>query len=253
MIDAHCHLEQKDYDKDRDEVISKCQKELKAIVTCCAHPKDFKKSMEIVKKHKGFIFLTAGFHPEFIAGFSKEKINEYLKEIEDNKKYLVGIGECGLDYHWVKDEKLRVEQEKLFVEHINLAKKLNLPLVIHSRDGEKECLEILKEQKAERVLLHFFSDKNLIPEVIESNYFVSINTAIFRSKNIKKIAKKIPIEKMMLETDSPWLGGGKRNTPVSVKRVAEKIAELRKIDFAEIDKITTENAEKFFNIAAFEQ
>ncbi len=248
MIDVHCHLEQEDYDKDIEEVIENCRKELKAVITCCTHPKDFDKSLELVKKHKDFVFLTLGFHPEFISALSKEEINKYLEKIEKNKEIVVGIGECGLDYHWTKDSKLREEQKKLFVKHINLANKLNLPLVVHSRDAEKDCLNILVEQKPKKVLLHFFSDKNLIQEVIENNYFVSVNTSIFRSKNIKKIVKKIPIGKLMTETDSPWLGFGKRNTPNSVKLVIEKIAELKNLSFEEVDRRTTENAVNFYNL-----
>ncbi|MCK4730698.1 MAG: TatD family hydrolase [Candidatus Aenigmarchaeota archaeon] len=248
MIDAHCHLEQKDYNPDRDEVILNCKKELKAIVTCCAHPRDFKKSLEIIKKYKNFVFLTAGFHPEYISEIPENEIGNYLEELRENKKYLVGIGECGLDYHWVKELEWREKQKELFVKHINLAKELNLPLVIHSRDAEKECLEILKEQKAKRVLLHYFSDKDLIPEVIEANYFVSVNTSVFRSKTTKKIIKRMPIEKLMTETDAPWLGFGKRNTPLSVRMVAEKIAEIKDLSFEEVDKITTENAVKFFDL-----
>lgn len=248
MIDAHCHLEQKDYDKDRDEVIENCKKELKAVITCCAHPGDFEKSLELIKKYRGFIFLTAGFHPEFIAEFSENEINKYLEKIEENKENLVGIGECGLDYNLIKDPKLREEQKKLFVKHINLAKRLNLPLVVHSRDAEEDCLKILAEEKSEKVLLHFFSDKNLIQEVIQNNYFVSVNTSILRSKTTKKIVKKMPIWKLMTETDSPWLGFGKRNNPTSVKRVIEKIAELKNLSFEEVDKITTENAVSFYNL-----
>ncbi len=248
MIDSHCHLEQKDYDPDREEVILNCKKELKAVVTCCAHMRDFNKSLEIIKKYPNFVFLTAGFHPEYISEVPENEINKYFEELAKNKKYLVGIGECGMDYHWVKEPEWREKQKELFVKHINLAKELNLPLVIHSRDAEKECLEILKEQKAKRVLLHYFSDKDLIPEVIETSYFVSVNTSVFRSKTTKKIIKKIPIEKLMTETDAPWLGFGKRNTPLSVKLVAEKIAEIKKLSFEEVDKITTENAVKFFGL-----
>jgi len=248
MIDVHCHLEQSDYDEDREEVISKCKEELLAIITSCANPKDFDKSLKLVKKYKNFIFLTAGFHPEFISKFSGDEIREYLEKIEKNRNNLVGIGECGLDYYWIKDKKLREGQKKLFIEHISLAKKLDLPLIVHCRDAAEECLKIIIEQKPKKVLLHFFSDKNLIQKVIENQYFVSINTSIFRSKSIKKITKKMKIEQLMTETDSPWLGFGKRNTPLSVKFVIEKIAEIKKLDFSEADKITTENAIRFFNL-----
>jgi TatD DNase family protein len=248
MIDAHCHLEQKDYDPDREEVVSICKEILKAVVFSCASPKDFQKSLEIVSKYSGFAFLTAGFHPEYVKEFSSEEIDKYFSLIKQNKDKIVAIGECGLDYHWIKEEGWRGKQKELFVRHINLAKELNLPLVIHSRDAEEECLKILEEQKAEKVLLHFFSDKDLVDRAISDGYFISINTLVLQSKSIRKIMKKTPLERLITETDAPWLGFGKRNEPIAVKRVIEKIAELEKIPFEKLDEATTRNAKDFFKL-----
>lgn len=248
MIDAHCHLEQKDYDEDREEVISRCKEFLEAVVFSCANPKDFKKSLEIVSKNPGFVFLTAGFHPEYIKEFFQEEIENYFNLIRQNKDKIVAIGECGLDYHWVTEPEWREKQKSLFIRHINLAKELNLPLVIHSRDAEEECLKILEEQKAEKVLMHFFSDKDLVERAIGDGYFISINTLVLQSKSIRKIMKKTPLERLMTETDAPWLGFGKRNEPVAVKQVIEKIAELEKIPVEKIDEATTRNAAEFFGI-----
>jgi len=248
MIDVHCHLEQKDFDKDRDKVIESCKKELDAIIISCANPRDLSKSIEIVKKYRGFVFLTAALHPIYIAKCSEKQIKDYFSKIEENREYIVGIGECGLDYHWVKDEILREKQKILFLEHIKLAKKLKLPLVIHSRNAERECLDILKKEKVEKALLHFFSNPKLANEVKNAGYFISVNTSILRSKGIRKILKIVGIEKIMTETDSPWLGFGARNTPLAIKSVIEKIAELERKSFEEIDELTTRNARAFFNL-----
>ena len=248
MIDVHCHLEQKDFDKDRDKVIESCKKELDAIIISCTNPRDLSKSIEIVKKYEGFVFLTAALHPIYIEKCSETQVKEYFSRIEENKEYLVGIGECGLDYHWVKDEILREKQKILFSEHIKLAKKLKLPLVIHSRNAEKDCLDILKKERVEKVLLHFFSNPKLANEVRDAGYFISVNTSILRSKGIRKILKIVGIEKAMTETDSPWLGFGTRNTPLAIKSVIEKIAELERKSFKEIDELTTRNARAFFNL-----
>jgi len=248
MIDAHCHLEQKDYDSDREEVVSRCKAVLKAVVFSCASPKDFQRSLEIVSKYSDFAFLTAGFHPEYIKEVSEKEIEDYFNLIRKNKDKLVGIGECGLDYHWITEPDWREKQKELFIRHINLAKELNLPLVIHSRDAEEECLKILEEQKADKVLMHFFSDKDLVERVVADGYFISINTLVLQSKSIRKIMKKTPLERLMTETDAPWLGFGKRNEPIAVKQVIEKISELEKITVEKLDDATTRNAMEFFKL-----
>jgi len=248
MIDAHCHLEQKDYDSDREEVISRCREVLKALVFSCANPKDLHKSLDIVSKNPNFVFLTTGFHPEYIKEFSEKDIEDYFSQIRQNKSKIVAIGECGLDYHWITEPEWREKQKQLFIKHINLAKELNLPVVVHSRDAEEECLKILEEQKAKKVLMHFFSDKNLVERAISNGYFISVNTLILQSKSIRKIMKKTPLERLMTETDAPWLGFGKRNEPIAVKQVIEKIAELGKLPIEKVDETTTRNAIEFFRL-----
>jgi TatD DNase family protein len=248
MIDIHCHLEQKDYEKDRDEVIKKCKKQLKAIISCCCHPDDFDLTMEMIEKHKNFIFATVSIHPEYIKEIEHLKADEFLKKIEENKGKIVGIGETGLDFI-IEEPEWREKQKELFIKFINLAKNLNLPLVIHARKAFAEAIEILEKCGAKRVLMHFFTAKELLPRIIKNNWSISVNTTLLNSKKIKKIVRDLPIGKIMTETDSPWLGpNGKRNDPTSVKFVIERIAEIKKIDFKEVDKITTQNAIEFFNL-----
>jgi len=248
MIDVHCHLEQKDYEKDRDEVIEKCKEKLKAVITCCCHPDDFDLTMELVEKYKNFVFATVSIHPEYIKGIEHLKVDEFFKKIEENKEKIVGIGETGLDFI-IEEVELREKQKELFKRFIDLAKGLNLPLVIHARKAFSETIEILEKYGAKRVLMHFFTAKELLPKIIKNNWSISVNTTLLNSKKIKKIVRDLPIEKIMTETDSPWLGlNGKRNDPTSVKVVVEKIAEIKKVNFEEVDKITTQNAIEFFNL-----
>ncbi|MFH7882474.1 MAG: TatD family hydrolase, partial [Candidatus Aenigmatarchaeota archaeon] len=113
----------------------------------------------------------------------------------------------------------------------------------------EESIKILEQENAKKVLLHMFGANHLVKRVIENGWFISMNTIVLKSKKHKKVVRDIPLEKIMLETDSPWLSpSGGRNTPLSVKIVAEKIAEIKKVSFEEVDKITTENAIKFFSI-----
>ena len=133
-------------------------------------------------------------------------------------------------------------------ELTELAKKLKVPLIVHSREATKETAEVLEEMRCEKVLWHFFGVKELAEWLIERNYKASFNTLLLRSKTHKKIVKKLPLEQILLETDSPWLGFGKRNEPSAIVRVAEKIAEIKKLPFREIWQKCGENTVKFFDL-----
>jgi len=255
MIDVHCHLEQKDYDKDRDKVIEKCKKELKAIITSCAHPKDFELTMRMAEKHKNFVFASCGLHPEYIKDVSENETDEYLEKIVENRNKIVAMGETGLDFWWTKEEEWRKKQKELFVKLIEFAKDMGKPLVVHSRDVYDETVRILENEDARKVMLHMWGERNLINRIIENGWYVSMNTIILRSKGYRKVIKKLPLERLMLETDAPWLSPKKllegvetRNDPTSIRLVAEKIAELKNASFEEIWQKCGENAVKFFNL-----
>lgn len=249
MIDCHCHLEQEDYSKDREEVIEKCRKELKAVVSSCAHPKDFTLTMQLVEKYKNFVFATAGIHPEYIKEISEKEKDEFLELIKENKSKLVGIGEVGLDFNWVKESAWQKKQKEWFIESISLSKELKLPLVVHARDAFEDAVKILEQEDAKKVLMHMFGANQLVKRIAENGWYVSMNTIVLKSKKHKKVVRDMPLEQLMLETDAPWLGSeGKRNDPTSVKLVAEKITEIKKVKFEDVDKMTTENAIRFFNL-----
>jgi len=251
MIDSHCHLEQKDYDNDRDQVIEKCRKELKAVITCCAHPKDLDMTLEMVEKYKDFVFATASIHPEYIKEVGEKEKDEFLELVKQNKSKLVGIGETGLDFFWTKEEEWRKKQKELFAEMINFSKELKLPLVIHSRDSYEDCVKILEQEDAKRVLMHMFGANQLAKRIIENGWSISMNTIVMKSKKHKKVVRDTPLENLMLETDAPWLapeGFGSRNDPTAIKFVAEKIAEIKDISFDEVWNKCGENASQFFNL-----
>ena len=256
MIDIHCHLEQKDYDIDREDVINKCRKELKAVITSCAHPRDFELTMRMIENHKGFVFATCGIHPEYVKEVSPKEKDDFLDLIVKNKEKIVGIGETGLDYCYIKEEEWRKKQKDLFMEMIDLAKELKKPLLIHSREVFEETLEILEKKGPEKVVFHMWGANQLLKRILDNNWFVSMNTIVLRSKKHRKIARDIPLDRLMLETDSPWLapkrlleGLEARNDPLSIKIVAEKIAEIKKVPFEQVWKQCGENAIKFFNLS----
>jgi TatD DNase family protein len=254
MIDCHCHLEQKEYDKDREIVIKQCKQELKALITCSAHPKDIDLTLKIAEKHKNFIFAIIGLHPEYIKEITDEQIKKTIKAIKENKDKIVGIGEIGLDFFWIKEKEWQEKQKELFRKLIKLAKELNLPLIIHSRSASEETIKILEDEgmKNKKVLMHLFQKRRLINKIIENDWYVSIGPGIRKSKDIRKIARDIPSNRFLLETDSPWFAqkelGQKKGTPLNVKIAAQKIAEIRKKTIKEIEKQTDLNAKEFFNL-----
>ena len=249
MIDVHCHLENEDYNKDRDEVITKCKKELKAVITSCAHPKHFNLTMDLIKKYRNFVFGAFSIHPIYIKEVTNKEKESYFNLLRNNKDNIVAIGETGLDYYWIKEEEWREKQKELFRDMIRLSKELGKPLVIHARDSYDECTEILEEENAQQVDLHMFGGRKLLERVLSNQWFISMNAILLKSKNHKKIIRDMPLDKIMLETDSPWLSpGGGRNTPLTIKKVAEKIAEIKRVDYKEVWRICGNNAVNFFNL-----
>jgi len=249
MIDIHCHLEQPDFSKDRDEIIETCKKELKAVITCCAHPRDFDLTLQLTEKYKNFVFATCGIHPEYIKEVSEKEIDECIEKIKQNKEKIVAIGETGMDKFWIQEVDWQVKQKDLFVNLISLAKKIDKPLVVHSREACKDVLEILESENAKKVLLHLWGDKNLIKTILDYGWHISVGPILLKSKNHKKMIRDMPIERIMTETDSPWFGvEEKRGVPTNVKFVVQKISEIKKMNIEDVDRITTQNAVKFFSL-----
>ena len=124
MIDTHCHLEQTYYQKDRDTVIARCKEELNAIITSSSNPENFKLTMKIVERYRGFVFASASIHPEYVINISRNEIDDHIELMKKNKANIVAIGETGLDYWWIKNKKLRERQKELTIQFINLAKYL---------------------------------------------------------------------------------------------------------------------------------
>ncbi len=250
MIDVHCHLEQADYDADRDAVIMECMKELKAVINSSPFLPHFSHAVELHKKYENFVFIALAVHPIYIGEVSDEDIEKAVDFIKKHSADISAVGETGLDYYHVKGEKLRLKQQEMFVKFIRLARELGKPLVIHCRDAFDDCIKILEQEgmKSKRVIMHLFSSKEHLQRVIENGWSISIGPSITKSKDIKKIARDAPLERVMLETDSPWFGFGKRNTPLAVKMVAERIAEVKKLNFEEVWKQCGKNAIDFFKL-----
>jgi TatD DNase family protein len=203
-----------------------------------------KKNLEL-KKITAKVQVCLGLHPVKLLKLSEKEINESIKFIEDKINECIGIGESGLDFTTEKEDE-REKQIKVFKQLIGIAKKYNKPIVVHSRKARKDVLEILEEEKAEKVLLHWFIGEKHLDKIIEKKYFISLGPSILFNDFLKKFVEKIPLEIILTETDSPVEFNGKKAEPFWVKEVAEKIAEIKKIPLEEVEEATYINAIDLF-------
>jgi TatD DNase family protein len=198
------------------------------------------------------VYSMIGLYPSEAKNYSQE-IERKMIELAKNPK-VVAMGEIGLDYHW---DKTFIElQKEVFIKQIKLANKLNLPIVVHDREAHKDSFDILKEyNKSSKVLFHCFSGSvEFMKECVKEGWSIAIGGVVtFKNAiNIKNVAKEVPLDRLMLETDAPYLTPvpfrGKENKPAYVRYVAEEIAKIRDVSVEEIIDITTRNAEEFFGI-----
>ncbi|MCS7123719.1 MAG: TatD family hydrolase [Candidatus Aenigmarchaeota archaeon] len=251
MIDAHCHIEQKDFDNDRDLVIEECKKELKAIITSACEIENFLKTIEIVKKHKNFVYACFGLHPEYIKEISEKDVENFFDFVKENLNFVKGIGEVGLDYFWIKEDYWRNKQKELLERIVEFSREIKKPLVIHCRDAYKDLIKILEQEDAKKVLLHLFGALDLVKVIGENDFKITVGPIVDRSNKHKEIVKTLDLEYIMTETDSPWNNPNNRNLrniPLNVKFVCEKIADIKKIDLKEVIEKTSKNAIEFFDL-----
>lgn len=249
MIDTHCHILKEDYEN-QDEVIKKMNDNI--IVISSASPKDIDEIIYLTKKYKN-VYGTIGIHPEFANTYTKEDLIKIEKCLEEEK--IVGIGEIGLDYHYTKENKEK--QKELFIKQIKLANKYNKTIVIHSRDAKEDTYNIIKEYKNKNIScdMHCYSyDLEMAKKLTNDDIKLGIG-GILTFKNetkLKEIVKLISINHLVLETDSPYLtpepNRGKKNEPVNVKFVAQKISELKGISYDKVIEETTKNAKRLYNL-----
>ncbi|XP_062827988.1 putative deoxyribonuclease TATDN3 isoform X4 [Anolis carolinensis] len=246
-VDCHCHLAAPEFEGSK----------LLALVAVAEHSGDFEKIIHLSERYSGFVFGCLGIHPIQSSPTGQERsvtlqdLDEALPLIELYKDHLLAIGEVGLDFtpRIASTEEQKEGQRQVLIKQIQLAKQLDLPLNVHSRSAGRPTINLLKEQGAERVLLHAFDGKPSVAIAgVQAGYFFSIPPSIIRSEQKQKLVKQLPLESICLETDSPALGPEKqvRNEPKNIFIAAEYIAKIKGISVEDVLHKTTQNALKVF-------
>lgn len=256
LFDSHAHYDDEKFNEDRDYIIEEVYKSgVTKFVSAGYSLESSKKGIEISNKYD-YVYTTCGISPNDIPD-GKDKITQELIQIEklakENAKVLA-IGEIGLDYYWNKDNKDL--QKYVFLEQIKIANKLNLPIMIHTRDAIMDTIEIIKNTEFVKPgIFHCCPlNKDLIQAGLNKDFYISFAGPVTfkNSKNAKEIVSMVPLEKILIETDSPYLSPepnrGKRNDSRNALFIAKKIAEFKNINVEEIAKITYENTKHVFNI-----
>ena len=251
MIDSHCHLDHEPLLSDLANVIKRSKEVgINKILTICTTLDSFIKIKDIVKKDE-IIFGTFGIHPHE-AKDNKVTSELIIKEIKSNER-IIGVGETGLDFYYNHSDKQ--DQIRSLNEHINASIELNIPLIIHSRNAEEETLKIFSNYKNSKlkILMHCFTgSKKFAEKLLEMNaYFSASGIITFKnSKELQETFKFIPLDKLLIETDSPFLAPvpmrGKKNEPSYIQYTLNKLADLKNINKSKLDKITTDNFNKLF-------
>ncbi|MFH0948606.1 MAG: TatD family hydrolase [Elusimicrobiota bacterium] len=246
MIDTHCHLLDSAFDKDRCEVIERVfSSGITKLIEISIEPNLWQSSLDLCKQYEN-IFCSIGIHPN-----DADKYTDFLHFL--NEKKVVAVGECGLDYYRNSvDKKVQIE---IFEKQLEIAAEFKKPVIIHCRQAEEDTFDILSNNKNISGVIHCFSSTvEFAEKFLQLGLYIGIDGPVTypNANNLREVVKKIPLEKILLETDSPYLPPqsfrGKRNEPSYIKYIAEKIAEIKEMPVPEISKTTDENAEKLFGI-----
>lgn len=243
-VDAHCHLDFDKFDSDREEVIRKCQEKLEFVVNAGREPESNTASLQLQERHPEFIYATAGIHPTHTDSF--DQVEEVKQQVRENEVH--AVGEIGMDYHHVESDELRERQREVFVEMVELAEEEDLPVVVHSRNAEKQVLDVLDNRNVDAYLHCFNGSTEQLERALENDMMIGVTYQVEYSSRVQELVAETDISNLLLETDSPFLYRGERNTPVTVEVIAEEVAEIKSISASEVRKRTTENAERFFGL-----
>ncbi len=255
IIDTHCHLDDARYNDDLDNVLENArQKGVKKFIIPGADPKSLERAVMISEQY-AYVYFAVGVHPYDAENYDRNFLEKYISHPK-----CVAVGECGLDYYRLPEDEEKIEREKklqkeVFIDQILLAKRYKKPLIVHIRESSSDCLELLETYTGDKGgVLHCYNADESLLKLAKYNFYYGIG-GVLTFKNARKLINvypKIPLEKLLIETDAPYLTPhphrGERNEPSYTTLVAEKMAELSSLPQEEISKITTENAQRLFGI-----
>ncbi|HIT66640.1 MAG TPA: TatD family hydrolase [Candidatus Merdisoma merdipullorum] len=251
IFESHAHYDDEAFDLDRDELLGKCQEQgIEYIVNVSASLDSVKTTLALAQRYP-FVYAAVGVHPDEVGGLDEESF-AWLKEQCASPK-TVAVGEIGLDYYWDKED--HELQKYWFQRQLALAKELELPIIVHSREACADTLEEIKKAHTPelRGVIHCFSySPETAQEYLEMGYYIGIGGVVTfkNAKKLKEVVKLVPVERILLETDCPYLAPepnrGKRNSSLNLPYVAAAIAELKGVDTDEVIRITNENAKKLY-------
>ncbi|WP_301173237.1 TatD family hydrolase [Brevibacillus nitrificans] len=253
LFETHTHLNAKEFDEDREETIARARENgVSTIVNIGFNEETIPTCIELAEKHD-FIYAVVGWHPQD----AKDMTDAHLEWIEELSRHpkVVGLGEMGLDYYW--DTSPKDVQADVFRKQIRLARKVDMPIIIHNRDAHQDVISILREEKAADVggIMHCFSGSwETAKLALDMNFYISFGGPLTfkNAKQPKEVAAKVPLDRLLIETDSPYLTPhpfrGKRNESGYVRYVCEEMANIRGLSYEEMAEITSENARRLFRL-----
>lgn len=254
IFETHAHYDDHAFDEDREELLSKLEEAgIFYVVNVGSDLDSCARTLELTKSHP-FLYGALGIHPSDTGGLTEEDIGWIGEKCEEKK--IVAIGEIGLDYYW--DEPDRKVQKKWFIRQLALAKEKGLPVIIHSRDAAKDTLDIMKEQNAAEIggVVHCFSyGPEIAEEYLKMGFQIGIGGVLTfkNAKKLKEVVEMLPIDRILLETDSPYLAPvpnrGKRNSSLNISYIIEEIARIKGLTEDEIERATTANAKRLYRIS----
>lgn len=253
LFDTHCHLNDRAYDRDRREILVRAAEADVGLMLCPATDMASSAACIDLANTCDGVYAAVGIHPELAAGAMPEDA-EKLRQWVLNEKKVVAIGEVGLDYHWPEPD--RSVQQAVFIDMVKLAVELDVPIIIHDREAHGDTLDILRQYgKGIRGVFHCYSGSlEMTAELLRMGFYFGFDGPLTypNSKRARRVAENLPLDRILIETDSPYLTPqahrGQRNEPAYVRYVAEELVALRNISVEEAARITTENGRRLFNI-----
>lgn len=253
LFDSHVHYNDKKFNEDRDKLLSSMQENnVGLIMNSCSSLEEVPDIFEICEKYP-FIYASVGIHPHEAENLTEADMDK-LKKYAENPK-VKAIGEIGLDYFY--DFSPRDIQKKWFSRQVDIARELKMPVIIHDRDAHKDCMDILREHHVERAggVFHCYAGSvEMAKEILDWGMYIAFGGSLTFKKSVRpvEVAKYVPLDRIVIETDCPYLTPephrGKRNSSLYIHYVAEKLAQIKGVSVEEIERVTFDNAKKCFGI-----